>query len=170
MLEFVQNFVLANALEFYTAVIATLGVAFWVIDRRSMKAALNVARASEMTTLRLKRQEMEAGVERSFATLQMKCQATRDIWRNHNWLNGPKLGADLYTSKEQKEILHVERAGGSLLGQFKASAPTVGFLDICSPALSLKYKMNATTPISHTCFTNLQDALFSAVGSVRRDL
>lgn len=47
---------------------------------------------------------------------------------------------------------------------------TVGFLDICSPALPLKYKMNATTPISHTCFTNLQDALFSAVGSVRRDL
>lgn len=130
MLEFFQNLVLANALEFYTAVIATLGVAFWVIDRRSMKAALNLARISEMTTLRLKRQEVEAGVERSFATFQMKCQATRDIWRNHNWQNGPKLGANLHHSEEQKEISRVERAGGSLLGQFKASAPKLDSSEI----------------------------------------
>lgn len=123
MLEFVQNFVLANPLEFYTAVIATFGVAFWVVDRRSMKAALKAARYSEIAALRLKRQEIEARVERSLATLQMKCQATRDIWRNHNWRSGPKLGSGLHINREQKEILLVELAGGSLLDQFKASAP-----------------------------------------------
>ncbi|WP_222869718.1 hypothetical protein ROLI_013140 [Roseobacter fucihabitans] len=123
MLETVQNLFFANPLELYTAVIATLGVAFWLIDRRSMKAALNAARASETNALRFRRQEIEAGVERNFATLQMKCQATRDIWRNHNLRNGPKLGLGLHFSSEQKEILRVERAGGSFLDHFKSSAP-----------------------------------------------
>ena len=123
MFEFAQSFVLANPLEFYTAVIATIGVAFWYTDRRSMKAALHAAREYEMATLRLKRHEIEASVERSFATLQLKCQAKRDDWRNHHWRSGAMLSPFSQSSKEEKQILHVERTGGSLLNQFKASAP-----------------------------------------------
>ena len=99
MLEIIQRSVFANPLEFYTAVIATLGVAFWAIDRRSMKAALNAARDTEATAIRLKRQEVEASVERSFVSFQMKCETTREMWRNHNWQNGPQLGSIFHQSK-----------------------------------------------------------------------
>lgn len=130
MLEFIQRSVFANPLEFYTAVIATLGVAFWAIDRRSMKAALNAARDTEATAIRLKRQEVEASVERSFVALQMKCETTREMWRNHNWQNGPQLGSIFHQSSEQEEILRIERAGSSLLNQFKATAPKQDSSDI----------------------------------------
>lgn len=123
MFELIQNLALTNPLELYTAVIATFGVAFWIIDRRSMKVALNAARGSEITSLRLKRQEIEAGVGRSLAMLQMECRAKRKTWENHNWRNGPTLGCNLHSSHEQKEILRIERAGGSLINQLRASAP-----------------------------------------------
>lgn len=125
MFELVQRFAFANGLELYTAIIATLGVVFWFIDRRSMKEALRAARGSETTRLRLKRQEVETGIERSFSMLQMKCQEKRNVWLNHSWRNGPTLGAmSLHSSNEQKEILRIERTGGSLVNQLRASAPT----------------------------------------------
>lgn len=130
MFEFVQNLGLTNPLELYTAVIATLGVAFWAIDRRSMKAALHASRVSEISVLRLERRKTEASVERSFAILQMKCRATRAAWKNQNWQNGPILSSGLRVSAEEKEIWRVEHAGKSLFDQFKAAAPRLDSSEI----------------------------------------
>ncbi|WP_412562190.1 hypothetical protein [Thalassobius sp. MITS945101] len=44
MIEYAQYLLLTNPLEFYTAIVATLGVAFWMLDRRSMKAALKATK------------------------------------------------------------------------------------------------------------------------------
>jgi hypothetical protein len=123
MFEYVQRLAVSNPLDFYTAVIATFGVVFWVADRRSMKVALRAARGSEIAALRLKRQEVEIDVKRSLATLQIDCQAKRDMWRNHNWRNGPVLGSGFHMSLEQKEISRIQRSGELLVEQLNASAP-----------------------------------------------
>jgi hypothetical protein len=57
MIEYAQSLWLTNPLDFYTAIIATLGVAFWVLDRRSMKAALKTSQGTEINALRLERQK-----------------------------------------------------------------------------------------------------------------
>lgn len=88
-----------------------------------MKTALNATRYSEITTLRLKRQKVEASVERSFVELQMKCQATQDAWHIREWPNGPMQASPLHVSSEQKEIQRVMCTGRSRINQFKASAP-----------------------------------------------
>jgi hypothetical protein len=123
VIEAAQNLILANPLEFYTAVVATLGVAFWFLDRQSMKAALEATRSTEINSLRIERQRTEANVEKSFAELQMKCQSVRDSWRDHEWQNGPQLGDPRHVSGEQKEIQRIELAARSQLDRLKASAP-----------------------------------------------
>lgn len=123
MIEYAQNLLLTNPLELYTAVVATLGVAFWVLDRRSMKAALRATKGASINALRLERQKTEASVEQSFAALQIECQTTRSAWREHEWRNGPMLRSPLHVSEEEKEIQRVERAARTHLTQLKASAP-----------------------------------------------
>lgn len=76
MIEYAQYLLLTNPLEFYTAIVSTLGVAFWMLDRRSMKAALKATKGAEINALRLERQKTEASVEQSFATFQLRCQAS----------------------------------------------------------------------------------------------
>ena len=66
MFENAQNLLLTNPIELYTAAVATLGVVFWALDRRSMKAALKATRGTEINALRLERQKTEASVEQSF--------------------------------------------------------------------------------------------------------
>lgn len=123
MIGFVENLLLIKPLEFYTAVIATLGVAFWFLDRRSMKAALTETRRAEINALRLERQKTEASVEQSFAMLQTQCQVARNAWLEHERRNGPMLRSPRYVSEERKEIQRVELTAGSRLTQLKASAP-----------------------------------------------
>lgn len=130
MIEYAQYLLLTNPLEFYTAIVATLGVAFWMLDRRSMKAALKATKGAEINALRLERQKTEASVEQSFATFQLRCQASRDAWRDHEWRNGPTLRSPLRSSEEQKEIQQLELAAKAYLEQFKASAPDPGSCDI----------------------------------------
>jgi hypothetical protein len=130
MFEFFQNLMLANPLEFYTAVIATLGVALWAVDRKSMKAALNAARGSEKTAHRLERLKADANFERNFLAFQLTCQARRDAWNMHNFRRAPMLSSGLHVSQEQKEILLVEREGRSLFDQLKASAPNLDCSEI----------------------------------------
>lgn len=129
MVDFFRETVLANGLEVYTAVVATLGVGFWFMDRRSMKAALSVAKESEKTTLLLKRREAEAAVERSFVTLQSKSQNLSELWRNHHLRYGPILRFGFEKSKEEEEISRVVRSARSLSDQFKASAPDAECFD-----------------------------------------
>ncbi|WP_377192856.1 hypothetical protein [Ruegeria meonggei] len=124
MVEATQNLFLANPLEFYTAVVATLGVAFWFLDRRSMKAALEATRGTEINSLRTERQRTEANVEKSFAELQMKCQFARDSWRDHEWRNGPQLRDPLHVSEEQREIQRIELAARLQLERLKETAPS----------------------------------------------
>ncbi len=123
MIEAAQNLFLVNPLEFYTAVVATLGVAFWFLDRQSMKAALEAARHTEINSLRIERQKTEINVEKSFAELQMKCQSARDSWRDHEWRNGPQLRDPRHIPEEQREIQRIELAARSQLDHLKASAP-----------------------------------------------
>lgn len=130
MIDYTQNLLMTNPLEFYTAIVATLGVAFWALDRRSMKAAFKANRGTEMNALRLERQKTEASVEQSFVTLQIKCQATRNSWREHEWRNGPILRSPLHVSEEQKEIQRVEIAAKSHLNQLKASAPELDNFEV----------------------------------------
>jgi hypothetical protein len=130
MIEYAQYLLLTNPLDFYTAVVATLGVAFWMLDRRSMKAALKATKSTEINALRLERQKTEASVEQSFATFQLKCQATRGAWRHHEWQNGPKLRSPLHSSEEEKEIRQLELAARANLEQLNASAPDAGSFDV----------------------------------------
>ncbi len=130
MFEFVQNLVLDSPLEFYTAVIATLGFALWAIDRRSMKAVLKAATDSEVSSFRLERQKTESSVERGFAVFQMKCQATRDAWETHNWKNGPRLRSSFAPSPEQDEIQRLEQLGRSVFDRLKEAAPKSETIEI----------------------------------------
>lgn len=130
MLESLLVFVAANAVELYTAVIATAGVGFWIMDRKAMKAALIAAQGSDANSLRLERQKAEASVERSYAALQMSCQTSRSDWENHHLRNGLTLGCSFQTPEEQKEIARIERGGIELLKQLKLSAPDAGCTDI----------------------------------------
>lgn len=130
MFESVQNLALNNPLEFYTAIVATFGVAFWAIDRRSMMAAIKATKGSEITALRLERHKTEASVERSFVTLQVQCQVTRNAWQNHDRRNGPMLRSPLHVSEEQKEIRRIEREARVYLDRLKASAPKLDSVDI----------------------------------------
>jgi hypothetical protein len=130
VIEYAQSLLLTNPLEFYTAVIATIGVAFWVLDRRSMKAALNATRGAEINALRLERQKTEASVEQNFATLQIKCEVARNAWREQEWRNGPKLRSPLHVPEEQKEIQRIELAARSKLSQLSASAPKLDCFEI----------------------------------------
>ncbi len=130
MIEYAQHLLRANPLEFYTAVVATLGVAFWMLDRRSLKAALKATKGAEINALRLERQKAEASVEQSFATFQLRSQASRNAWREHEWRNGPKLRSPLRSSEEQKEIQQLEVAARANLEQFKASAPDPGSFNV----------------------------------------
>jgi hypothetical protein len=123
VLEFLQNLVLTNPLEFYTAVVATAGVVFWFLDRQSMKAALSSARSSEAIVLRLERQKTEAKVERSLLDLQIRCQAARDAWQYHNLRCGPRLSGHWLVPQEQKELQRLEQAGKALVDRLWASAP-----------------------------------------------
>lgn len=130
MIEYAQRLLLTNPLDFYTAVIATLGVAFWVLDRRSMKAALKATQGTEINALRLERQKAEAIVEQNFATLQIKCQVARNAWREQEWRNGPTLRSPLHIPKEQKEIQRIEFAARSNLSQLNASAPKLDCFEV----------------------------------------
>lgn len=130
MIEYVQNLLLTNPLEFYTAVIATLGVVFWALDRRSMKAALRATKSSEINTLRLARQKTEANVEKSFVALQIECQTTRNSWREHERRNGSSFRSPFHVSEEEKEIQRVEQAARTRLSQLKASAPELDSLKV----------------------------------------
>ncbi|MBW4709225.1 hypothetical protein KX928_15645 [Roseobacter sp. YSTF-M11] len=123
MIDYAQYLMLTNPLEFYTAIVATLGVAFWMLDRRSIKLALKATKSAEINALRLERQKTEASVERSFGAFQLQCHASRSAWRDHEWRNGPQLRSPLHSSEEQKEIRQLEMAARANLEQFNASAP-----------------------------------------------
>ena len=130
MFEFVHSLLLESPLELYTAAIATLGVALWAIDRRSMKAVLKAATDSEVTSFRLERQKAEASVERSFAAFQIKCHATRDAWKNDNWKNGPRLGSTFTPSPEQREVQRIEQLGRSVFDRLNEVAPESETIEI----------------------------------------
>lgn len=102
MIEYAQHLLLTNPLGFYTAIVATLGIAFWMLDRRSIRATPKALKGTEINALRLERQKAEASVEQSFATIQLRCKASRDAWRDHEWRNGPTLRSPLRSSEEQK--------------------------------------------------------------------
>lgn len=128
--EFAQSLIFSNPLEAYTAVIATLGVAFWIVDRRSMKAALKADTESKVAAFRLERQKTEASVERSFASLQMKCETTRGAWDRHGLRNGPILSTIPRFSNEKREISRIKKAGKLVVAQFKESAPKIDSSEI----------------------------------------
>ena len=130
MIEYAQDLLLTNPLEFYTAVVATLGVAFWVLDRKSMKAALRSTKGAELNALRLERQRTDASVEQSFVRLQIECQTTRSAWWEHERRNGPMLRSPLHGSEEEKEIHRVELAARTHLTQLKASAPKPDSIEV----------------------------------------
>lgn len=124
MVEAAYNLLLANPLEFYTAVVATLGVVFWVLDRRAMKAALDATILTEVNSLRLERQKTEASVQRSFAELQLKCHLAREAWRDHRWQCGPPLHSMWSVSEEEEEIQRIELAAKTQLNQLEKAAPS----------------------------------------------
>lgn len=123
MLEYIQNLVLTNPLEFYTAIIATAGVVFWFLDRKAMKAALVSAKDAQAIALRLERLNAEAKVEQSLLEFQMRCQESRAAWDEHSRRSGPRLGPPSFVSKEQNEIQRLEQNGRVLLDRLLASAP-----------------------------------------------
>ncbi|MBR9843939.1 MAG: hypothetical protein GYB25_12320 [Rhodobacteraceae bacterium] len=123
MLEFFRNIVSVGVIDVYTAVVATAGVLFWFLDRRSMKTALRAAKDHEMTTLRLQKQTSEANAERSFALLRSKCRATRNSWDKHFRGSIPMLGGPFETPREIEQIYSIEKAGKTLLDNLIKSAP-----------------------------------------------
>ncbi|MEP3783206.1 hypothetical protein [Ascidiaceihabitans sp.] len=123
MLGSFWNLVSDNPIELYTAVIATVGVACWYVDRRSMKTALNAARNHELVALRLKSQESKTRVERSLAVLQTKSELARNHWQNHRLRNGPLLGSGFHVSEEDKQISYAVRTGGQLFNKLNATMP-----------------------------------------------
>ncbi|WP_299733129.1 hypothetical protein [uncultured Tateyamaria sp.] len=130
MFDTVWSFLAGNSFDVYTAIIATLGVALWSIDRRSMKAALGAAEKHEATVLRLKRQELEAGVQQSFALLQMKCQTHRDENKNYMMMHAPKLGFGSFSTKEDADINFAIGSARSLMKTLKDIAPRQECSDI----------------------------------------
>lgn len=135
MWELLQGMRLDLAVQLYTALIATLGVGFWIIDRRSMLSTLRAGFERERTMLHFKRQDLEASVERSFLALQMRCHETRNIWKDHQWRYGPKLGSNLDApTADEQENLRLEREALTLLRQLRASAPN----DDCTDTAELK--------------------------------
>lgn len=122
-MEFLQSLIMTSPLEFYTAIVATAGVVFWFIDRKSMKAALASAEGAQAISLRLERLAAEAKVQNSLLELEMRCQMSRDAWFEHERRCGPRLVAPSFVSQEQKETQRLERTGRALLERFAASAP-----------------------------------------------
>ena len=74
MIEYAQYLLLTNPLGFYTAIVATLGIAFWMLNRRSIRAALKATNGTEINALQSERQKTEASVEQSFATIQLRAK------------------------------------------------------------------------------------------------
>lgn len=130
MIEYTQYLLRTNPLEFYTAVVATLGVVFWAFDRRSMNEALNATKGAEINALRLERQKTEASVERSFVALQIECQSARNSWREQEWRNWKMRGSLFHVSEEEEEIQRVEFAARTHLSQLKASAPELDGFEV----------------------------------------
>ncbi len=123
MLGSFWNIVSENPIELYTAIVATVGVACWYVDRRSMKTAFDAARNQELVALRLKSQESKTRVERSLAVLQTKSELARNHWRSHRFRNGPLLGSGFHVSEEDKKISYAARTGGQLFNKLNATMP-----------------------------------------------
>lgn len=162
LIEFLQNLIVAGPLEFYTAIVATAGIVFWFLDRKSMKAALVSAEGAQAISLRLERLNAEARVEQSLLELQMRCQMSRDAWLEHNRRCGPRLGPPSVVSQEQKDIQRLEQTGRALLDRLVASAPVQecsnydelqGYLVVASRTSQEITRLGSHVPMPSSSFT-----------------
>lgn len=130
MFEYVQNVLIANPLEFYTAIIATLGVVFWAADRRSMKAALSATKSSEISLLRVEKKKAEDRVNQGLNRLKLECNYSRKAWQDYYLNEFPFLSYNLHEKKECNEINMIEREAAKVVKNLHISEPNVDELNI----------------------------------------
>lgn len=130
MLDGILKTLTYDPLGFYAAMVATLGVGFWFVDRRAAKRSQLAADESEKRSLRLEILRAEAQVKRHFATFQVTCQTSRAAWKSHELCHGMILKSPFSPAPpEQQEINRLEAMASRIIERFVTSIPNTDRLE-----------------------------------------
>lgn len=112
------------AFQLTSILIAAAALVYAVRANRNSEVAIEVARQTSVSELRLRVKESLADAERSVLALQSACQGSREQWENHFRKHGPVLGSSMFKKPPEVEsISNLERLGRSLLTKLRDAAP-----------------------------------------------
>lgn len=112
-----------HAFEIASLFVSAAALAYAALALRAARQAIQIAKESDLTGLRLKARDEISAAERSLNKLQEVCSLTRDQWERHIDKHYPVLGRGLSQPKETRHIAELERAGRALLQEIKDATP-----------------------------------------------
>lgn len=126
--ELSLEFVVQNAFEIVSVLIAAGALFYAALAFRASKQAIKATKESDITALLVKAQDGISDAKRSFLLLQEACLLMRREWENHKSQHFPTLGSDFGRSMfaepdETQHISEIERTGSKALNELLASIP-----------------------------------------------
>ena len=112
------------AFETTSTLIALAALIYAIRANRNSEVAIEVAKQSAVSELRLRAKESLAEAEKALLVLQTSCQSSREQWENHYRKHYPPLGSRMFEKPSELQSISVlERSGATLLRQLRETAP-----------------------------------------------
>lgn len=126
MIENILTFVKDHPFEITTTLISISALVYGARAVTTAKQAMQAAKDSDLTSMRVKAQDEYSAAERSFHKLQEACQLTMDQWNEHLRKQRAPLSSTRGPTPEMQRNAQLEHAGRKFLNELKDAMPIIG--------------------------------------------